>query len=56
MLENKVDVNFCDENGVSFFYLVCEIGLEIIVNLIFRSGVDLNICMENGVWFFYMVC
>lgn len=56
LLNYKVDVNLCMDNGVSFLYVVCYGGYGNIVDILLSNCVDINLCIEKGVSFFYIVC
>lgn len=44
------------ENNISFFFIVCKMGYDKIVELLLRNGVDIFLCMKDGYSLFYIVC
>lgn len=56
MFENGVNVNLCNVNNISLFYVVSCIGYDGIVKFLIENEVDVDLCNINGVGFFFVVC
>lgn len=52
-----MDVNLCREDGLSFFYIVCECGCyNIVWFLLSYDIVNVNLCDREGCNVFMYVC
>lgn len=55
LLNKGVDVNLKKKNGVSFLYVVSELGYDSIIKFLLQKGVDINFVRNNNVSFLGIV-